>query len=195
MTKIKSTYIRPVVFALLGLVLLPAILWFAIEGWRGAPLMPDFTGYKSTVALDGAVVVDTELERIKERGLDIWRFDYIHTYDSGVVVHQRKADERGDMTRCAGHSQGKRGDYVDSCVESTLENGGHYIVTTSTYKGELFSVAASAVIGTTEFYVGIPKEQLEQFAQYDGWQGYFESMEPVSLKFKPYRLKTTTMGG
>lgn len=156
-----------------------------------APQRPDFKGYTTNVRLKDASLKKTELVRFQEPGLSIWRFDYISHYDNGITLYQRSVESNDIDTTCKYKVVGEDGDYFRTCKELPLKNGGHYVVSTDKYKGKLFNLSVVALIGNTALGVSIPKEKLDIFAAYDGWQSFFDSMRPVDLTGMPFRRETT----
>lgn len=179
---------------ILVLVLLVAVMRLLLLTSGGAPLFSDLTGYKSTYTLNGASIVGTEHKRVKDVYLQAWRFDYEQLYSNGMVVNQGKRTWRSDDLTCGSRVNRRDQHHLDSCLKGRIDRGGEYIVTVTSDQGETTGIDALAVIGETELYIGVPKDQLESFAEFKEWREFFNSMEPVNLKFRPYKLYVTHSG-
>lgn len=171
-------------------------VWYDLNIGFEAPAHPDFNGYTTTTELNGSSIKSTSLTRYKEYAMDIWGFDYVLNYDSGVTVYERNVGKYPDVVAsCKSQVTGKSGEYDYSCDVYSLANGGRYTVVTSTYKNKLAHISVEAVIGTTRFSVNIPENQLQNYANYDGWKAYFDTLQPVDLQKMPFTIKTHHQGG
>lgn len=172
--KKRSLAIPFLLLALVGIILCLILVYIPRP-----PASADFVGYKSNQPLNGLKLQDSKLVRTKEYGLDMWHFDYIHVYESGVTVYQRKIGEYAKPGEC---SESSRGDYTVTCAAGKFMNeSGKYAVIVTLFKGELASMNVSALLEETEFYVAIPKEQMKTFVTFNEWQQYFDSLESVDL--------------
>ncbi len=156
----RKKHLFGMVFLLLAFA---TIFYLSLLYVRMPPAFADFTGFKSEQSLNGSRIKSTKLVRTKERGLDVWRFDYIQEYESGVVLYQRKVREFGNAGGCTGST-----------------------------RGDLSSMDVSALIDETEFYIAVPKEQLKTLAAYNEWQQYFDTVEPVNLQTMPFEKREST---
>ena len=184
---------------LVSLAIFIGLIWVGWHWWihSGAPTRPGFAGYITSAKLADASIESTELVRIEEHGMEFWRFDYISRYDSGVTLYQRSTDypditatcktKASSSTQKKSKPVGSENDYTYTCKQFTIKNGGRYIITTAAYQGKLFGADVIALIGNTELYFSLPKAQMESFANYDGWQSYFDSLRPVDLSRMPYK--------
>ena len=175
-----------VAFAVLVLLALAVLVLFLTKD--GAPLFADFEGYTSQRTLNDGALVETKLKRMQGDDRRDWRFEYDHLYDSGVVMHQGKRTWGSDVLTCRKRFTLEEGKFLKSCLSGKIEGGGEYIVAVFTEKEALSDIQAYAVIGETEFYTDIPSDILPYFVNYMGWKEYFNSMEPIDLRFKPYSL-------
>ena len=169
--------------------------WYDLNVGFGAPKHPDFKGYTTTAQLNGGSQDSAELIRYKQYGLDAWWFEYVLHYSPDLTVSEKTSNYLDTAASCKYRPNGTDGDYYRTCNVYDIKNGGRYVVATDSYKGELFGLTVEALIGTTEFYVAIPKEKLAEFAAYGGWQTYFDSMQPVNLETMQFDLKTHHQGG
>lgn len=181
------------VMAIMGVVW---AVWYDLNIGFGAPAHPDFKGYTSSEQLNNSSLKSSQLIRAKEFALDIWSFDYVLKYDSGLTVYERSAGNYPDVVaNCEFRAKGVSGNYYHTCDVFSTKNGGRYAVMTSVYKGELFAITVEALIDNTSFYVDIPEGSMSEFAKYNDWQTYFDSMQPVNLETTQFELKTHHQGG
>ncbi len=106
-------------------------------------------------------------------------------------MHQGKSTWASNRLTCRSRFTLEEGKFLKSCLSGKIDGGGEYIVAVITDQGQLSEIQAYAVIGETEFYTDIPDDMLPYFVNYMGWGDYFDSMEPIDLRFKPYRLEVT----
>lgn len=162
-----------------GLVLF--IAWFLFS--MGRTIEPDFVGYQPTVALNGAVVTNTEINTGSTSfGGKVYSPNYLQAYDSGVVLSQSKSKSSSPASCQKPITHNAEQVLQYKCQTGDIEGGnGTYAVTAIYKKDELISVYVSARIGGTYMFLNIPESQEEELAKYTGWQAYFESMRPVNL--------------
>lgn len=184
----KKTRIIQSTVAIIVLILLALIAFILFLTKDGAPLVADFKGYTSQRTLNDSMLVDTKLKRIQDGSRHDWRFEYDHLYDSGVIIHQGRRTWGSDTLTCRSRFGEEDGRWLKSCLSGKIDGGGKYIVAIFTKQGALSDVQGYAIIGETEFYTDIPNNMLPYFVNYMGWKGYFNSMKPTDLRFKPYSL-------
>lgn len=171
------------------------VIWYDLNIGFYAPAHPDFKGYTPQAQLNGSSVKTTKLTRYKEYGLDDWWFDYAIEYASGVTVYERNSGTYPDTVASCSFLSSSHGNYSDECSEHAIRNGGRYMVRTDTYKGKLFSDQVEALIDNTKIYVSIPADQRTIYAQYPGWQAFFDSLTPLDVSNMPYNIETHHQGG
>lgn len=138
--------------------------------------------------------MSTDHMRIEDVYLDTWQFQYDQIFSSGLIMHQRKRSWRSQDMSCESKANRRDQHVLKKCIRGTIDKGGEYTVAVTSDQGKLSGVDIVAYIGETEMYIGVPKNHLESFAEYEQWQEFFDSMEPISLKFRPYGLYVTQSG-
>jgi hypothetical protein len=173
------------------------IVWYDFNIGLGAPSRPDFSGYTTPSQLNGNNLESAQLVRYKEFGLDYWWFDYVlHYVPDTISVYERSATSYfRDIPPCQGKTSNMNPDYQYKCDEYQIKNGGHFIILTDKYKGELRGIRIEALKDNTEFYVRIPEQLAKNYVSPQVWQSYFDSLNAVNLQNMPFTHKTHHQGG
>jgi hypothetical protein len=177
--------------AVVGLIL--GLVWYDMAVGFGAPSRPDFQGYAPPEQLNGEKLQESKLIRLKQFGIDVWRFEYQTRYGEDVVVSQSKADLRytNVLATCKTRQLEVSGDYTYACKEYSLENGGRYIVYSAAYKQKLFALDVEALLGDTTISVRVPSNLVEKYKGYEQWREFFTAFKPVDIREMPFTHHTT----